>query len=100
VTAVNTDNTFAAICVDDGFLIYVNSLLYSLIEGGTPFVPTFISWNTWWNGCPRIDNKCDKVEMLLTEKLVELDGRCVKAEVTVRFYYTFARAWEFVEWSR
>jgi hypothetical protein len=36
--------------------------------------------------------------MLLTEKLVELDGRCVKAEVTVRFYCTFARAWELVEW--
>jgi hypothetical protein len=62
-------STFAAIYVDDGSLIYVDSLQ-----------DTCVSWNTWWNGCRRIDNKCKKVEKLLMEKFVELDVKCLKVE--------------------
>jgi hypothetical protein len=56
---------FAAIWINDGSLSYVKLLLYYLLEGGIPL----------GNGCPQIENNCDKVKLLLTKKLVELDIR-------------------------
>jgi hypothetical protein len=43
----------------------MKSLLYYPLEGGIPL----------GNGCPQIENNCDKVKLLLTKKLVELDIR-------------------------